>query len=379
MSAPVGLALGVLAALCVMVGATGCSSSGSQSSSPPQPSSLPQPVPSTSSTPSGVRGTEIYVGNDLGNNLTSFPAEGTGNIIPDTNISGANTLLQHPYVIALDSAAGGGGGGGIIWTPNYVTTLPDFVTAYGVGETGNEAPIADLSGSNTGFSSQYTVGAFVDNSENIYITTTNGLTGSISFFSKGSNGNVTPNVISGANTTLGQPLGISTNGAGSIIVSDFLKASIDTFASGASGNVAPSSTISGPNTTLSSPFGLALDSSGNIYVANPGTKAVLVFAAGSSGNSAPTRVISGANTLLQYPTGIAVDGVGYIYVADAIANAVLVFAPTANLNVAPVQNISGANTGLDSPRGLALLTCYFCYETHENAKHHTKTRLGLRP
>jgi NHL repeat len=335
------LAIGaLLALLAASVLAGSCSGSGGHSAVLHNPSASPSP---------GGRATTMWVGNDLGENIPSFSATGTGNIAPTTNIVGSSTLLISPYVIAVDST-------GQIWVPNFNVEFPDYVTAFASGANGNVAPVVDISGTNTGLNNEDTDAVTVDHNGVIYVSGAAGSLGAaISIFDSGSNGNTGPiALINGSNTTLGQAAGLGVLASGAIVVADFSNFAIDTFAVGSNGNVAPSSTISGSNTTLSSPLGLALDTSGNIYVGNSGGHSVLVFNAGSSGNIAPARSISGSNTLLQFPEGVAVDGAGYIYVSDAGANAVFVFAPGATGNVAPVQNISGSNTTLDSPRGIAV-------------------------
>jgi DNA-binding beta-propeller fold protein YncE len=89
--------------------------------------------------------------------------------------------------------------------------------------------------------------------------------------------------------------------------------------------VAPVETIGGSNALLcgDAPDGIAVDSiNGDIYVANypagSGCSAsVNVYASGANGNVAPIAVIQGANTKLVYPFGVALDPSGNIYVSDS--------------------------------------------------------------
>jgi hypothetical protein len=129
--------------------------------------------------------------------------------------------------------------------------------------------------------------------------------------------------------------------------------SILIFAAGTSGAAAPTAFIGGANTGLNFPVGVALDSKGNILVANTagaaGNGNIEIFASGTTGNTAPTKVIGGPLTGLVNPTGIVLDSTGNIFVADRTANSVSVFAPTASGNVAPIRVIAGPATTLNNP------------------------------
>jgi hypothetical protein len=200
-------------------------------------------------------------------------------------------------------------------------------------------------------------------------------TGEVDYYPVGSNGDVAPaGVISGSNTGLTFfNQGIALNASGQIFVAVMDRNSILGFAPRASGNVSPIVTIGGANTGLAKPIGLAFDEAGNLYVANcsaqtygcalglppNGQPSIEEFAAGSNGNVAPIRRIAGSRTGFVAPFGIAVADNGDIYLLDS-ANppgtppAIDVFAPKANGNVAPKRVITGINTKLDQPYGLAL-------------------------
>jgi sugar lactone lactonase YvrE len=179
-------------------------------------------------------------------------------------------------------------------------------------------------------------------------------THSIDVFAPGTNGNVAPlRTISGSNTGLGPSFGpddVKVDPSGDVWAATFDSNSIVEFAPGASGNATPICTISGSNTGLSTPDDFSIGSDGTVYVANFGTSSVVVFAPGACGNVTPEITLSGSNTGLSgVLDGIGVDATGTIYVADTGTNTIDVFAPGANGNVAPERTISGAATGLGGP------------------------------
>jgi hypothetical protein len=183
--------------------------------------------------------------------------------------------------------------------------------------------------------------------------------GIITIFPTSANGNFGPgaNTISGSPTGLLYPRGIAVGSTGKIYLANSNSGGTDSvtvYAAGSSGNATPVQTISGSNTLLSDVFGIALDGAGDIYVSNmavngPGASSVNVFAPGANGNVAPIRTISGALTGLYQAFGLAVDPTGNLYAANRTTGytwAVSVFAPGANGNVAPTQTISGPNTDI---------------------------------
>jgi hypothetical protein len=196
--------------------------------------------------------------------------------------------------------------------------------------------------------------------------------------------------ISGSNTGLTSPYGISYNaGTGNIYVADTSNI-IDVWSASASGNVAPSATISGSNTALSSPIGIKTDAN-YIYV-NGSSNNLNEFNITASGNVSPANTISlnsggywfdfdvvqniyvpqGSNTNVFIPYndyanyhtqntsnsfehGVAVDDAGYIYgPSGPSATDLYVYAPVNWSNITPtlLVNISLGSNAL--PRSIAL-------------------------
>jgi hypothetical protein len=101
--------------------------------------------------------------------------------------------------------------------------------------------------------------------------------------------------------------------------------------------------ISGANTGIASPDGLTVDSNGNIFVANSnwvgnGVASVTVYAPNSTGNVTPSRTISVNLTGLVNPAGIAVSST-QIFVGQVNGD-ILVFPLNADGNIAPTHSIS---------------------------------------
>jgi sugar lactone lactonase YvrE len=179
-------------------------------------------------------------------------------------------------------------------------------------------------------------------------------TNSIDVFAAGTNGNVAPiRTISGSLTGITGPFGpddVKVNAAGNIFASNFNGNSITEYAPGASGNVAPICTIAGSNTGLANNDDISLASDGTLYVGNfAGSSPVEVFAPGACGNVSPIRTIAGSSTGLGQVDGLGVDAAGNLYVDNTTGGSVEVFAPGANGNVAPIRTIAGAMTGLSAP------------------------------
>ncbi len=358
----------------------------------------------------------IYAANLCNNTITVYAKGSNRDAAPTAIIGGSNSGLSSPAGIALDSS-------GKIYVADdgaaaAPTPVPASVFVYAAGSNGNVAPIATVSGSNTGLT--YPIGIAVDSSGNIYVA--DQVARSVYVYSAGSNGDVTPiATISGDNTGLYYPQGIAVDSSRNIYVADegmvdsiVSPPSVYVYSAGSNGDAVPIATITGSNTGLSSPAGIALDSSRNIYVPDRGAGIVYVYPplGSSSGqlDEAPTATISGSNNDLDYflaldsggniyttsqkpdsvtvypplgsrtgkvhetpiatisttmttsltsPRGIALDSSGNIYVADDGPDgrgpgSVYVYPAGSNANVAPTATISGADTGLQSPQGIAV-------------------------
>ena len=290
----------------------------------------------------------LYVAQSGSVGILSLTA--SGNVAPDASITGANTELNDVLNIAFDSH-------GNIYVVNDGAGLPGgYVTVYAAGSSGNAAPTGTIPtggiiGSNTGLNGPSGIALGPD--DKIYVTNSNGNT--ITVYSPGASGNVTPlATISGAATGLNDPLAIAVDTSGKIFVANGLSDSLTVYAAGANGNVAPIAIISGSNTGLSNPNGLFVDPRDNIYVANFDDNSVTIYAAGSSGNAMPTATIGGSNTGLLSPWGVALDTKGNIYVSNNTPPSILVYAAGTDGNVAPAATIISTDGRFATLRGVAV-------------------------
>jgi sugar lactone lactonase YvrE len=243
------------------------------------------------------------------------------------------------------------------------------VSVYAAGSNANSAPIAVISGNNTGLVQPQ--GIALDSSRNIYVVDCGdcsaGESGNPSVFvyPAGSNGNISPSAtITGTNTGLGIPAGIAIDSSNRIYVIEEESSSVLVYPAGSNGNIAPTTTIA-VDPEMGFPIGIALDSGGKIYVADEEVNGVFVYPALGGGSEDLIATIVGDKTKLNIPLGISVDSGGAIYVADAGtgesgtgAPSVFVYpalgSSTGNINEAPIATISGAQTGLGNPQYVAI-------------------------
>jgi hypothetical protein len=243
----------------------------------------------------------IYVLNE-GGVVTAYAAGSTGDMTPMTTLNVGLNANGFVTSMAVDPSGklyvateclvrhclGGGDGAVAVYPP---------------GSDGNATPSTVIAGRNTKIVAPSAVA--VDPGGSIYVT---------------NKGPMKCKRVSSGSTC-------SPNGHGSITV----------YASGSNGDVKPTATITGANTGLQFPFGISLDSNGNIYVLNgtegPGpfvrvgqtqaavgvpkdftftlgpkaiTVEMLIFAAGSNGDAAPIGKIGGPFSGLDAAEGIAI-------------------------------------------------------------------------
>lgn len=315
------------------------------------------------------RAGNLYVADTGFAGIKVFAAGSNGDIAPISTSSGSNTGLSIPQGVALDSS-------GNIYVSDVNSTGAPQILVFAAGSNGNAAPIATISGSNTGLTGAGRLA--VDASGRLYVLNAGS---QILVFAPGSNGNVAPvATISGSNTGLDNAQGLAVDSADNIYaVGQYpgnptgLQSSVTVYPAGSNGNVTPSATITGSNAGLNYSLDVAVDAVGQIYVSTisapiingiGGSPEVRVFPAGPSGNpdnEAPSLVLGASQiTGIFGVTGLALDSSDQIYVTSSVStsasqfSSVTVYPAGSDGNVAPIATISGSSTLLNEPASIAV-------------------------
>jgi sugar lactone lactonase YvrE len=283
----------------------------------------------------------IYVSTQAGKILVfAGNLSGTVNVAPLATIVGGNTGLNNPLGIALDSS-------GQIYIAN---STANGVSVFAANPSGtlNETPVATIAGSNTTLTAPAGLG--LDSTGKVYVANGSG-DNAITVYAASPSGTMNEApvaTITGGNTGLNNPGSIQFDSAGHIYTGSSAP-SIQMFPASPSGtlNEAPLATITGGNTGLNIVYGIAVDSNGKIYAANNGSSSITVYAANPSGtmNEIPVATISGSNTGLSAGVfRVATDYNRKIYAG--LAASVSVFQTDGSGNLTPLWTITGSNTGL---------------------------------
>jgi hypothetical protein len=176
---------------------------------------------------------------------------------------------------------------------------------------------------------------------------------SVAAMASTANGAATPlSFITGTATQLTDPVSIAVDTSANIYVSNIAATAtpsgqILVFASGATGNVAPTRTITSSQVF----YGVAVDAGQNIYTVEDSPTAaaagsIVEFTAGASGAATPAKTISGSSTGFFLGGGVRLDSVGNLFVVNAVSpttsttQTVLAYPPTASGNVVPAVNFT---------------------------------------
>ncbi len=314
--------------------------------------------------------------------ITVYPAGSNGNAPPSAVIAGDNTGLSYPQGIALDSS-------GNLYAEGYGNGVGYSVNVYPEGSNGNVSPSASIAGADTGMDGPFAIA--LDSSGNIYVLNSYGGTaqlGSVTAYPAGSSGDTVPTATITSNfTRLPFASGIAVDSPGNIYVTNTLSGagedfSIEIYPAGSYATGPPIATIAGDDTGLYFPFGIALDSSGNISVLNRSVQnrggTVTVYPAGSAGDAMPNAMINIDTSGKNSPTGVAVNPGGDLYVANqggvkcdqqscfqTSLDSVAVYPAGSDGDAKPSAVISGGATNLASPSAIAVDHTGRIYVTNE--------------
>ena len=192
---------------------------------------------------------------------------------------------------------------------------------------------------------------------------------SVTTYSLGSNGNITPlTILSGPATGLSAPSAIAVDARGYIYVVNrggWLgeKPGINVYPPGSNGEVVPIRTIAGPAADLHEPTGIALDGGGKMYITNgfimeeghyvPSEGDVAVYSAASNGNTGPVARITGRRYVTTFPhywmyrpVGLALDHLGSLYVLNPGNEGIAKYRADSEGLVPPLSRIAGPTTAL---------------------------------
>jgi len=297
------------------------------------------------------RGTGIYVTNSGSVSVTVFELGASGNAVPVRTIAGSNTGLATPLGVGVDPL-------GNVYVANQSMGT---VTVYGPTASGNVAPERTITAQGMGAPEGIAIGPSGD----LYVSTCpgcatgNGNIGVYHFLSQTSQPDHVLGGDTNVNTGLTAPASIAIDSNQNLIVGNSFGGTIEIFAEGASGDVAPLRTFMPSSLNLQ---GLAVGMN-TIFIADPST-GIQEYpesqTAGDGGSVAPAFTIPGDAFPIHYPAGLAIDtgaSPAVLYAVDFSGNTVFV-APTSgslpDLTVMSVVPIQGPATTLNDPFGVAV-------------------------
>lgn len=308
-----------------------------------------------------VQAPTLYIANFTGNNVTAYditnPAAINGNIAPDANLAGAQTLLASPSDIIVDT-------GGALLASNFATPS---VTGYDgaadlSGINGNVSPDRNVAGAATQLVGPVSL-AINPTTDLLFVAEAAG--GTVRVYANASaaalNGNLPPTrTITSVN--LNTPRGINFGAGDTLYVANAGGNTVAAFANASNLNGAVTATRVLTSAAFAGLFDVFVDAGDTMYVVNSAAGGAVanrinIFnnAATLNGAVTPdfTLVVTGAVNL----TAVAVDSGGTGYIVDAGANAVYSYdnIATRNGTLAPDRTLQGANTQLATPIRVFLL------------------------
>jgi DNA-binding beta-propeller fold protein YncE len=300
----------------------------------------------------------LWVANDVGNNILIFKGTDEGDVAPTQIIQGPKTGLSHPAGIAYDPK------NREIWVSNMGNSS---ASAFALTANGDAAPIRTIRSAPLGrrsvkFGKPQAV-AF-DSKRDLYLVPNCVNTPQIASFPRLATENTAPvSALEGQKTLISRTMHALEYDRfhDELVVNTPLNGGILTFRGGAAGEEPPVRVIMGPHTQIQ---GTAYDGNdkmamdpvnGEIYIGvatsgGAGKGVILVFDRLANGDVPPKRVLGGPDTGLNFPTA---KGQGFPHmVVDPVRNllivstggSMLVYDRTASGNAKPLFEIKGPET-----------------------------------
>jgi DNA-binding beta-propeller fold protein YncE len=312
---------------------------------------------------------ELFVANDVGDEVTVFRTDASGDVAPLRVLKGPRSLIKNPNGVAVDLK------NNELWVANFGN---HSATVYPIDASGDAAPLrvirsAPIGTPATMLSNPHTV-AYDSKREQILAANCVGHPGLVAFARMADGGMKPLREIVGQNTLISRTVHDMAYDPvhDEVVVPSFYIFGILTFRGDANGDVAPIRKIFGPSTQLKVVEALAVDPvHGEIFV--PQGERVLVFSRETDGDAAPIRILGGADTGIRGLGRVAVDPVNNVLIT-AGGGGFRLFDRTASGNAKPLGTIAGTGTALMAtypPRGL------FLAATGRGDRHDAEDYIGV--
>ncbi len=300
----------------------------------------------------------LLVANFTGNNIVGYdissPDNINGNIAPDANLAGAQTLLIAPSDIVVDSA-------GALLVSNFVgnslTSYPNAADLTGIN--GNIAPTRNVQGAATLLVNPVSLAI---NTANDLVFVALGAGGTVHVYANASsatlNGNLPPTrTITSAN--INTPRGINFGANDNLYVANAVGNTVSVFANASNLNGAVAATRVITSAVFAGLFDVYVDANDTMFVVNSagGGNRIHIFNNAATRNGAQTPDFTLTVTGAVNITAIAVDSAGNGYIVDNGANRVYQYdnIATRNGTLPPDRTLAGASTQLLGPIRVFLL------------------------
>jgi hypothetical protein len=300
----------------------------------------------------------LYIANLGAANITAYditsPETINGNIPPNANLAGTQTLLGGPSDVFVDTA------GGLLVTNLIVPSVTGYAGALNLGSiNGNVAPTQNLQGLATALAQPISLA--VNSANDLLFVAENALPViHVYANASGINGNTAPTrTINSPNINAARGINFGANDELYVANAGNNTVSVFAMASTLNGPVNASRVITSP--AFQGLHDVFIDNNDTMYVVNSGVPPTLknrinIFtnAATRNGPVQPdvTLIVTGAINLQS----IAVDSANNGYISDANNNAIYGYDNVATRNgaIAPDRTLKGNNTLLSAPTSLFL-------------------------